>query len=160
MNQLYTNAKQDRGVKKVKPLRVADLSLLSGVVYHPRMSNVEFFLTEYARALQVDMMQRQAFYRGVSFDFVYEKMALAIVHNNCRYWDSPAVRHACRCVGIPPRAIYVQAYIWGDQDVPIVLINRRERVRSRHKNSLDSPNYGELRKPPKRIQNELPDTLP
>ena len=110
-----------RGV--VSPIKVFDLSLLPNVIMHPTLKNVTFFMVEYARALQMDMLKYPKKYGNVSFKYVYEKMAKAIVNGDALVKQSVPIAHACRATGIPYANRWIQTYIWFDQQVPTRLMD-------------------------------------
>lgn len=123
-------------VRRIQQIRVYDLSVLPGVIFHPTMKNITYFMVEYARALQLDMTKYPDKYKGASFDYVYEKMATAIVNNKAIVKNSKPIQHACRAAGIPTSAMWIQTYIWFDQPV-----NTREVVRYQSK-ARKSPKLG------------------
>lgn len=146
------------GRQRVVSIKVHDLSKLPDVVMHPTMKNITYFMVEYARALQMDMLKYPAKYKGVPFDYIYEKMATAIANNKAKVRESAPIAHACRCAGIPCRPLWIQTYIWYDQPVPtrlVVLNNGNRGVTSRAYLDSRGPNSGRVPKF-KRISPRLP----
>ena len=139
----------------VKPIKVADLTKLHGVITHPRMPNMLYFFTEYARALQIDMIRYPDKYGKATFEDIYDRMSVAIANDEVNYKDSPAIQHACRAAGIPCTSMYVQAYLWWDQPISLQLVDIRKKyglANIKHGRSIRTHN-----KPPREIR--LPPTL-
>jgi hypothetical protein len=105
------------GRQRLIQIETYDLSVLPGVVMHPVFKNITYFMIEYARALQLDMVKYPDKYGNVSFDYIYERMATAIANNTAIVHKSKPLQHACRAAGIPPNKYWIQTYIWYDQPV-------------------------------------------
>ena len=100
-----------------KPIGIHDINTCKTVIRHPYMTNLEYFLTEYARGLLVDMVRRPHIYRGVSFEKMYEAMAVQIINDNVLLEESPALQHACRAAGIPEKRPWIRTYIWENTNI-------------------------------------------
>ena len=112
-------------LNNIKAIHVRDITKLDTLVLHPTLKCLDYFLTEYARALQLEMVARPDIYRNATFQQIYNKMAPAIVRDE--FQMTSCIRHACRAAGIPEKPIWVRSYIWYDQPVPKVIKEHKER---------------------------------